>query len=84
MVSVHYTYEALLPPTNSQPEGPPVMSWRIACMPGTTDFQMVAHHQIYNRTNEVRAVTCQMCKQTKIFKDAQENAEALLRKYNRG
>lgn len=79
MTNVHFIYQATLPPTDSQPEGPPITRWCIACSPGIMDFRMAPHHQIYVRTEEVRAVTCLMCKQTQIFKKMKDQAEALLR-----
>lgn len=38
---------------------------RIACMPGLTDFGSGKHRQVpHIRTDEVRSVTCVMCKKT--------------------
>lgn len=54
----HFTY--LMDPVE--------MVWRIACMPSVTDFRMSPHHPNYLRSDDVRAVTCHMCKSTDIFK----------------
>ena len=76
--------QVITPPRDNQPEGPPSMEWRIACMPHTTDMVMAPHHQLYNRTEEPRAVTCVMCKKTQVFKSALNLVDSTLRAHGRG
>ena len=52
-------------------------------MPHTTDLQMAPHHAIYIRTEEVRAVTCVMCKKTTEFKERQKHVEGVLRSHGK-
>ena len=42
--------------------------WRIACMPGMTEFHQTPHHPNYQRTNDTRAITCPGCKATAVYK----------------
>ena len=42
--------------------------WRIACMPNMTEFHSTSYHPNYQRTDEVRAVTCPTCKKTEAYK----------------
>lgn len=37
-------------------------AWRIACMPGLADLHQTAGQQNYQRTDDIRAVTCPACK----------------------
>ena len=53
-------------------------------MPHTTDMVMAPHHQLYNRTEEPRAVTCVMCKKTQVFKSALNLVDSTLRAHGRG
>lgn len=68
---IHLTY---LP--NGLDEGPG-HGYRIACMEGVTDFRTQAHHPNYLRSDDPRAVTCQACKGTAVFK-----ATAKLQRYS--
>jgi hypothetical protein len=52
--------------------------WRIACMPGVTEFHQTPHHPNYQMTNDTRATTCPSCKRTAPFKRAQEALDAAL------
>ena len=45
--------------------------WLIACMPEVTDFRTSAHQPNYLRSNDTRAVTCERCKVTPVFKQVQ-------------
>ena len=36
--------------------------WRIACMPGKVDLHTTEGHENYHRSNDIRAVTCPVCK----------------------
>ena len=64
---VHFMHETLVPPGESNPEGPAISGWRIACMPNMTEFHQTPYHPNYQRTNEARAVTCPACKKTAVF-----------------
>ena len=57
---IHYTYFSGL-----------FGAWRIACMPNMTEFHRTDYHPNYDRTNDVRAVTCQSCKKTPVFYENQ-------------
>ena len=46
--------------------------WAIACMPSVVDFTTSAHQPNYLRSNDTRAVTCDQCKATQVFKDVQK------------
>ena len=46
--------------------------WLIACMPDVIDFRTSSHQPNYLRSNDTRAVTCQECKKTTIFKEVQK------------
>ena len=35
---------------------------RIACMPNMTEFHLTPYHLNYQRSNDLRAVTCPACK----------------------
>lgn len=41
---------------------------RIACMPNMTEFHATAHHPNYQRSNDVRAVTCPSCMDTDAYR----------------
>lgn len=57
-------------------EDKPGLEWRIACMPNMTEFHQTPYHPNYQRTDEVRAVTCPACKMSVIFKKSKELLEA--------
>lgn len=42
--------------------------WRIACMPNMREFHQTEYHPAYQRTNDVRAVSCPACKKSDVFK----------------
>lgn len=73
---IHFMSEvSAIPPTE---DGPQTLQWRIACMPNMTEFHATPYHPNYQRSNDVRAVTCPACKKTQAFLDAQRtlsNAE---------
>ena len=66
---VHFTREAVVPPGDGAPEGPPVSGWCIACMPNMREFHRTLYHPSYQRSNDVRAVTCPACKKTTTFQE---------------
>lgn len=43
---------------------------RIACMPQLTEFHQTRFHPVHKRSNDPRAVTCQQCKTTGVYKQA--------------
>lgn len=62
--TIHLTY---------RPEGlDEGATWLIACMPDVTNFRSSTHQPNYLRSNDTRAVTCQECKKTQVFKDVQK------------
>lgn len=68
---IHYTY--------SQGEGEDLI-WRIACMPNMTEFHETPYHPSYQRSNDVRAVTCLACKRTQLFLENAKILETALRR----
>lgn len=54
--------------------------WRIACMPGMTEFHATAHHTNYPRSDDVRAVTCPACKKSNAYKKSKDLLEEALKK----
>jgi hypothetical protein len=42
----------------------------IACLPKVTDLHNTPHHRPYHRTEDLRAVTCQLCKASSQYKTA--------------
>lgn len=68
-VAVHFSYMALVPPTDNS-EDPPTTQERVACEPGATVLHQTTgrYHKHYQRTNDVRAVTCTKCMETELFK----------------
>lgn len=61
---IHLTYK----PTGMD-EG---AEWLIACMPDVTSFRTSSYQPNYLRSNDTRAVTCDQCKKTSIFKEVQK------------
>lgn len=53
--------------------------WRIACMPSMTEFHSTPHHPNYQRSDDVRAVTCPACKKSTTFVVAKSALDAVLR-----
>jgi hypothetical protein len=53
--------------------------YRIACMPGMTEFHETQYHKSYQRANDVRAVTCPACKKTTVFTSAAESLRNMKR-----
>lgn len=66
---IHLVCEVVVPPTDGQPEGPPSLQWRIACMPNMTELHATAYHPHYQRSDAVPAVTCPACKKTKAYEE---------------
>ena len=50
--------------------------WRIACMPNMTEFHATPYHPNYQRTDDVRAVSCPACKAAPVFKESQDRLQA--------
>lgn len=44
--------------------------WRLACVPNMVELHLTKHHPNYQRSDDHRAVTCQMCKGTAAYKNA--------------
>ena len=61
---IHFVY----PASGAQP------GWRIACMPGMTEFHETQQHPAYQRTNDPLATTCPGCQRTAVYKAAFANA----------
>lgn len=62
--TIHLTYRP-----NGLDEG---QDWLIACMPHVTDFRSTTHQPNYLRSNDTRAVTCEACKRTAIYREVQK------------
>lgn len=58
-------------------------SYRIACMPNMTEFHETPYHPVYQRSNDVRAVTCPACMKSSVFKESQRILEDALRRSKR-
>ena len=43
---------------------------RLACVPGMEELHWTVHHPHYQRTNDWRAVTCQSCKESSVYKQS--------------
>lgn len=54
-------------------------NWRIACMPNMVEFHVTLYHPNYQRSDDVRAVSCPACKKTAAFTGAQDALTAALR-----
>lgn len=67
---IHFVSRVMAPPTEGSPEGPPTEQWRIACMPNMTEFHQTPYHPHYQRTDDVRAVSCPACMKTTVFKES--------------
>ena len=48
-------------------------------MPSMTEFHATMYHPNYQRSNDVRAVSCPACKKTKVFNDVQTILTAALK-----
>lgn len=66
---VHYTYRSVAGDGSGN-------DWRIACMPGMTEFYHTNYHPNVHRTDDWRAVSCPMCKKTELFISAVNSLEA--------
>ncbi len=75
---IHFMREVMVPPSSIEPEGPPRTQLRIVCMPNMTEFHQTLYHPNYQRTDDVRAVTCPACMKTPLFKESQKILEAAL------
>lgn len=53
--------------------------WRIACVPNMTELHQTVHHPNCQRTNDMRAVTCPICKKSPMFTELWQRLEAALR-----
>lgn len=55
-------------------------TWKIACAPGTTMLNATENRPFpYQRSDDVRAVTCPLCKDTDEFKRAKNELQSALR-----
>lgn len=66
---VHFTHDIA---TGVVPE------WRIACMPNMVEFHTTVYHTHYQRSNDVRGVSCPACKKSPTFKQAKDRLESAL------
>jgi hypothetical protein len=57
---------------------------RMACMPNMTEFHQTLYHPNYMRTNDVRAVTCPMCRRTDTFNQCSSILATELGRVHRG
>jgi hypothetical protein len=64
---IHFTYEV-------------GKDWRIACMPNMIEFYRTMYHPSYQRSNDTRAVTCSACKESPVFKKAQDAIDAVVKR----
>lgn len=58
--------------------------WRIACMPNMTEFHQTSYHPNYQRSNELRAVTCPACKKSPQYVQAEQHLNNILKVKFRG
>lgn len=70
---IHYTYAAGLGE-----------DYRIACMPNMVEFHQTMYHPNYQRTNDVRAVTCPACIKSAAYKEGQRALTEALGRTRRG
>lgn len=57
----------------------PIETWKIACVPDLMEMSTTATRQCpWQRTDEVRAVTCPLCKDTEVYKEAYDQLNAAL------
>lgn len=75
---IHFVSKMMVPPTDSEPEGPPSGQWRIACMPNMVEFHQTLYHPAYHRTDDPRAVTCPACMKSTAFKESKKNLDEVL------
>lgn len=50
--------------------------YRIACMPGLTNFGKTIDHPVFANSNDPRAVTCPGCKKTEVYNEIVRIANA--------
>lgn len=77
---IHFISGVMAPPSETDLEGPPTKQWRIACMPNMTEFHETPYHPHYQRTDDIRAVTCPACKNSLAFKEIKETSEKILKR----
>lgn len=80
-VLIHYAYES--PAGLRQVEGLALHpgrsdTWKIACMPNLEGLRALGRTHPYQVVNEVRAVTCPLCKASKPYQEAWKLLQILL------
>ena len=78
---VHFVSEVIPPLDNTEHKESLVTQWRISCMPNMIEFHATSYHPNYQRTDDVRAVSCPQCMKSLAFRQAQERLNtAVLRR----